>query len=436
MKKTLIFTLFLLLYSSTFAYNLPDKNFDNKSIANQYIKLEKNLSKYFDKEINSLSLENKDKFNNLISESIDLFYDLDYKISQKNKKEAWYTITKLAKKISEIIIFLKKTKNETKNLSIKDNINFELWNFTKKENHVDITYYADFFEWRNAANGNIFSHSYFSAAKCLVPFNTLTQVWLGNKSLIVKINDRPSCSRFPNLIDLSTIAFDYLFERYKWKQPWSYIELWVAPKDYYKMYINRDFFNWIILESSLPNTYLLNESIHINWEIIDWPKELTLHITSPKWDVISLKKNVEKYFSFSYPLEMLWTYKINFLWSDKQFNIEVLSWDLFNGKKFIKLDIPRNDNVEIKKDILWENVEKYRIFIWWKNYNMAEIIQDWKKFYISWIGDIIIPDSVIYWLDLNKSFVLNIKSSKTATNFSHDFHTEPVVIYNNEVILK
>jgi rare lipoprotein A len=79
-------------------------------------------------------------------------------------------------------------------------------------------YYNDSFEGKHTSAGNIFSQEFFSAAKCGTPLNTLTQVILNQKSLLVKVNDRPSCTRFPNLIDLSTNAFDPLYRRYAGKQ--------------------------------------------------------------------------------------------------------------------------------------------------------------------------------------------------------------------------
>lgn len=75
---------------------------------------------------------------------------------------------------------------------------------------ADITHYSDIFEGRKTANGNTFSQSFFSAARCDVPFNTLLQVGKGNTSVIVKANDRPNCSKFPNVVDLSKVAFEKL----------------------------------------------------------------------------------------------------------------------------------------------------------------------------------------------------------------------------------
>lgn len=70
-----------------------------------------------------------------------------------------------------------------------------------------ITYYADSFEGMKTANGNPFSQYYFSAAACEIPLNTLLQVRKNNTSVIVKLNDRPNCSKYPNLVDLSKTAF-------------------------------------------------------------------------------------------------------------------------------------------------------------------------------------------------------------------------------------
>lgn len=72
---------------------------------------------------------------------------------------------------------------------------------------ADITYYADSFEGGKTSNGNLFSQTIFSAAKCTTPFNTLIQVYSGEKSVIVKTNDRPNCTKYPNLVDLSRTAF-------------------------------------------------------------------------------------------------------------------------------------------------------------------------------------------------------------------------------------
>ena len=80
-------------------------------------------------------------------------------------------------------------------------------------NTVDITYYSDDLEGNRTSNGDVFSQKVFSAAKCVTPLNRFIQVWRGDRSLIVEVNDRPNCTKFPNLIDLSTTAFDFLGER-------------------------------------------------------------------------------------------------------------------------------------------------------------------------------------------------------------------------------
>lgn len=72
---------------------------------------------------------------------------------------------------------------------------------------VDILYYADNFEGAGTSGGNKFSQAVFSSANCDVPFHTLIQLVSGEKSVIVKNNDRPNCRLHPDIVDLSTIAF-------------------------------------------------------------------------------------------------------------------------------------------------------------------------------------------------------------------------------------
>ena len=71
----------------------------------------------------------------------------------------------------------------------------------------EATYYADSFEWARTANGDVFSHSGFTAAACGIPLGKNVYVSSNDVGALIRINDRPNCSRFPNVIDLSKSSF-------------------------------------------------------------------------------------------------------------------------------------------------------------------------------------------------------------------------------------
>jgi rare lipoprotein A (peptidoglycan hydrolase) len=90
---------------------------------------------------------------------------------------------------------------------------------------ADITYYADSFDGRGTASGERFSQNVHSAARCSVSFGKLLQVSFAGKSLIVKANDRPNCSKYPNVVDLSSSAFKVLAPLSKGRLAGSVAEL-------------------------------------------------------------------------------------------------------------------------------------------------------------------------------------------------------------------
>ncbi|MDD2566249.1 MAG: hypothetical protein PHZ26_05740 [Candidatus Gracilibacteria bacterium] len=442
MKKLLIIlisiSIFTLNISLTNAFSLPQVTFDNYAVKNQYIKFENLIEAKLGTIIANFSTENKSSLNTRLNTLKDLFIKLDRQVTLRNRKEGSYIITDLKKEIVSMIYFVKNAKNiqkiNTTNNSIVNKNQVKLNEFASNSVYGDLMYYADYFEGRNTSNGNIFSQAYFSAAKCNVDLNKFIQVWSGNKSLIVKVNDRPNCERFPNLIDMTTTAFDYFSARYIGKAEGEYIELGTSLKDYYKMYFPTDIYNdeGIVLQNKTPNSYLLNETININGELTLPGREISLKIISPTGKNIVLTKQVDKYFSFSYPLEELGEYSVSFVGSSNTFKIYTLDDSLFSGKKFITQDITKISSPTITKEPLGKELNAYRIVLKGNNYNVAVITIGGKTYYYSGIGDIIIPENI-----LNNTNEVNIRinSSKTITNFSHDFYTEPVAIFDGNVIM-
>lgn len=73
---------------------------------------------------------------------------------------------------------------------------------------MDATYYSDDFEGGYTANGDVFSQSNHSAALCAEELGQFIYVSRGNTGMTVLANDRPNCTRYPNLVDLSRSAFE------------------------------------------------------------------------------------------------------------------------------------------------------------------------------------------------------------------------------------
>ncbi len=71
----------------------------------------------------------------------------------------------------------------------------------------EATYYADSFEGSRTSNGEIFSQDGFTAAMCDISLGKNVYIASGNTGTIVRVNDRPNCLRYPNIIDLTKKSF-------------------------------------------------------------------------------------------------------------------------------------------------------------------------------------------------------------------------------------
>lgn len=431
--------LFLLVFSvfeTAYTYELPPYNFSNQVISIQYSKLQANITKYFQVKIDSFDSSNKTTFDSKVLNIKTLFQNLDEKLKLSKKNEARVVIKNLKKEIVDLVIFLKKYKKVeiiSKNETIeKSNLN----DYANSSQIGDITYYNDAFEWLGTANGNTFSQKNFSAAKCDIPFNTMIQIWLDNKSIITKVNDRPNCYLYSNLIDMTTTSFDFLYKRYVGKKSVSYVILGTVNKAYTKTFIDNNYFEniGVILDGRIPNSYLKNESIHINWKIEPTDRFVTFSITSPSGKTVDLIKEVKTYFSFSYPLEEVGEYKINFSGNEKSYSIFVMDEKIFTGKKFVNKDFTQIEKPIITKEELWDGIFGYRVVLKNPDYHMIKISQGDKQFFYSGIQDIIIPENIIEKeLNIGEKINIAISTTATITGFSHDFYTNPVVVFNGEV---
>ena len=77
--------------------------------------------------------------------------------------------------------------------------------YTTKKGYA--SYYADFYEGRKTANGEVFKHNKITAANKKLPFGTKVEVTnlKNNKSIVVRINDRGPFVK-GRIIDLTKAA--------------------------------------------------------------------------------------------------------------------------------------------------------------------------------------------------------------------------------------
>lgn len=145
----------------------------------------------------------------------------------------------------------------------------------KENSHPDegrATYYADYFDGRKTANGEIFDHTQYTAAHQTFPFDTRVLVTnLDNrKSVVVRITDRGPYAE-GNIVDLTTTAFEALAPL---SQGVARVKVQQMPADTPlgipdftacgflagNKTIAKDFFDKIILKEELPTIYRKNEA--------------------------------------------------------------------------------------------------------------------------------------------------------------------------------
>jgi len=443
MRKFIWFVL-IFIFSTSYAgsENFVNKiNLSNNKVSYIYNKIVDKLDKNIISNKTNLSendLENIRSEINLINSN---FQNLQENVEDKDRINWKISIENIKNSINKINSLLESKKPKFKTIKNElDKIEIQKNNKELKWKYWELMYYNDSFEGKHTSAWNIFSQEFFSAAKCNTPLNTLTQVILNQKSLLIKVNDRPSCSRFPNLIDLSTNAFDPLYARYVWKQKWEYIELQSIGKDYYKRYIPVDFFKnaGITVSSKTPNTFLWNETFNLIWNSPKTLSYLNLTLISPNnTKTIYSKKDLKWGFLFSIPLTQIWTYRISFsspLWTSKEFEIYNFSPLILNWKKLF----PNTDNISLLSEIqiLNEPAEtpknRLRFVIWNNNVNSIHFSQDSKNLDYYSVWDIVIFEDLLHIFDSSKPIKIEAFSSKTLTNFSLDSYSLPVKIFSGE----
>lgn len=71
----------------------------------------------------------------------------------------------------------------------------------------EATFYSDSFDGGTTSNGRPFDQRNFSAALCGEQLGQYFYVSTGSLGVVVEANDRPNCTKYPNVVDLSREAF-------------------------------------------------------------------------------------------------------------------------------------------------------------------------------------------------------------------------------------
>ena len=129
-----------------------------------------------------------------------------------------------------------------------------------------MTYYADTFVWKRTALWDVFRHDGFSSALCSVPLWSLVHVQLGATGMVLKVNDRPNCQQWNDLIDVPKNVFTQFAPLSRGRITGATVTPWeISPVWYEKRFLSSDTFasSNILLSPNIPNTYCTNESMRI-----------------------------------------------------------------------------------------------------------------------------------------------------------------------------
>lgn len=172
---------------------------------------------------------------------------------------------------------------------------------------ADFLYYADTFEGRGTSNGNVFRQAGFSAARCNVPLNTFLQLRYADEGVLVKVNDRPNCTKHADIVDLTRTAFTTLGPLSRGRLTGSFNVLDTVSNETVKEYLPEDFFASVSvkLDARIPNLYLPNETLRITGMTTNAATESLIYIVTPSGKKISYGQDATENtrFEYLYPLD-------------------------------------------------------------------------------------------------------------------------------------
>lgn len=178
---------------------------------------------------------------------------------------------------------------------------------------ADFLYYADSFEGGGTSNGNTFRQAGFSAARCNVPLNSFLQLRYADEGVLVKVNDRPNCTKHADIVDLTRTAFTTLGPLSRGRLAGSVNVLDTVSNEIVKEYLPENFFSSVSvkLDTRIPNLYLPNETLRITGMTTNGVTESLIYIITPSGKKISYGQDATENtrFEYFYPLDEVGDYQ-------------------------------------------------------------------------------------------------------------------------------
>jgi rare lipoprotein A len=134
----------------------------------------------------------------------------------------------------------------------------------------EATWYSDSFDWGQTANGDIFDQKGYSAAICDIPLGQYLYVSKGNTGVVVDANDRPNCSKYPQVIDFSRDVFALFAPLSSGRiSDMQVTDIWPTSTDLTKWFFPRDVFTHldVTLISSIPTVLFAGQWIDIKGRV-------------------------------------------------------------------------------------------------------------------------------------------------------------------------
>ena len=134
----------------------------------------------------------------------------------------------------------------------------------------EATFYSDAFDGAYTANGDIFDQKWFSAAVCDIPLWRFLYVARWGTGVVVKANDRPNCSRYPNIIDLSRESFSLFASPSLGRiDTVEVTDIGQASTDQVKKFLPKNIFSHldVSLTSTIPSILFIGQGLEIQWKV-------------------------------------------------------------------------------------------------------------------------------------------------------------------------
>ena len=199
----------------------------------------------------------------------------------------------------------------------------------------EATFYSDNFDGGSTSNGDRFSQKAYSSAVCGIDLGQYLYVSKWGTGIVVKANDRPNCTKFPNIIDLSREAFRTLGSLTLWRiSDISVTPIGWAPKSA-KWFFASDVFSHlgVILDSQVPTVLFAGDGIEIVWHLTDGKKYALLYIAWNDWSEVSQNILI--------PVGNSWIFRTSFILpkTPGQYTFIIASGNSFSTSTFSTIEI-------------------------------------------------------------------------------------------------